>query len=304
MNTPVRHHWWPQLQSGYWTGGDGCINCIDKAGTVFKTQPVNIGVKTHLYSKTNVDGTKDAAIEAWLATNVDAPFDGAFQEIFDFSRIRRHKYKGDERLRNDLKAIGYEINNFIEDLKIDFECKIILSNYIAGLLVRTPSYLKRLNDFHSDQVSEAHNYALDSMIYLYDVYRERINQSYMKIMRRTGENEFIYGDQAVTAKEPWGRSYLPFTIHAPITPDFAVAVIPYEGLNPEGVIGISRLKNRGVSRFNRIVLGDSERFVFSRQDPPLDFIKKNFGRPAPAPFKHRKVNGKIEVGYDRHRDRH
>lgn len=304
MNTPVRHHWWPQLQSGYWTGVDGCINCIDKTGKVFKTQPVNIGVKTHLYSKTYLDGTKDTAIETWLAKQVDAPFDGAFEEIFDFSRIRQHRYKGDERLRNELKEIGYEMNDFIEEISIKFEYKKILSNYIASLLVRTPSYLKRLNNFHSDLAGDTYNYALDNMIYMYDVYREKISQSYIKVMRRTGDNEFIYGDQAVTAQEPWGRSYLPFTIHAPITPDFAVAVMPYEGLNPEEIIGINRLRNRGVSRFNRLVLGDSERFVFSRQNPPLNFIKKNFGRPAPAPFKHRKINGKIETGYDRSKDRY
>ena len=155
------------MQSGYWVDEGGHINCIDRKGHVFKARPANIGVEKHLYSKFNLDGTRDTQIETWLANHVDSPFDSAFKEIFDFSKIQRHRYKGDNGLHIVLKDIGYEMGDYIEELSITPERKKVLSNYIAGLLVRSPAYLQKLTDFHTIQASTAYNYALDNICLLY-----------------------------------------------------------------------------------------------------------------------------------------
>jgi hypothetical protein len=44
-------------------------------------------------------------------------------------------------------------------------------------------------------------------------------------------------------------------------------------------------------------------FVFSRQKPPLQFIKEHFGKPAPKSIGIRMRNGEVETRFDRSRDR-
>ena len=56
--------------------------------------------------------------------------------------------------------------------------------------------------------------------------------------------------------------------------------------------------NQGVARQNRIILGDANRFVFSRQAPPVKFVQKNFGVAAPANIGYRFVHGELETVYD------
>jgi hypothetical protein len=56
--------------------------------------------------------------------------------------------------------------------------------------------------------------------------------------------------------------------------------------------------NVGVARYNRIVLGGARRFVFTRKDPPLDFITKNFGVPAPKNIGYRVTDGRLETHFD------
>ena len=71
MADPKRHHWWPQLQSGYWCAADGCITVVGKDGVEFRTQPINVGLEKHLYSQVGADDQLNAEIERWLATEVD-----------------------------------------------------------------------------------------------------------------------------------------------------------------------------------------------------------------------------------------
>jgi hypothetical protein len=54
---------------------------------------------------------------------------------------------------------------------------------------------------------------------------------------------------------------------------------------------------------NRIALQNAHQFVFSRQVPPVQFIKENFGRPAPKSIGIRMRNGEVETTFDQSRDR-
>jgi hypothetical protein len=61
------------------------------------------------------------------------------------------------------------------------------------------------------------------------------------------------------------------------------------------------LTKQGVARVNRIILGGAERFVFSRQNPPVTFITKHFGKPAPKNIGYRIVAGRLETFYEPNR---
>lgn len=99
-----------------------------------------------------------------------------------------------------------------------------------------------------------------------------------------------------TVKRP-----MPFDLYVPLTPKLALNVLPLPGAYTGG-LWVSRVNSRGVSRYNRTMLADAKRFVFSKSPPPISFIRKYFGIPAPTPFGSRWIDGKLETIYDRSRD--
>ena len=90
-------------------------------------------------------------------------------------------------------------------------------------------------------------------------------------------------------------------MHAPITPDLALAVLPLPSVEDLDRAAVMECTNQGVARLNRIVLGVAQRFVFSRQAPPSKFIAENFGKPAPKNIGYRVINGRLETKYDPNR---
>jgi hypothetical protein len=129
------------------------------------------------------------------------------------------------------------------------------------------------------------NRALDNMIQLYDVYAKRISTAVFMISRRVGDAEYLHADGGLMVEEPWRHDHdIPFDIHAPLTPDIAIEVLPMPltvvGSNLTSAIVMESTK-QGVARQNRIILAGAKRFVFSRQSPPVEFIVKHFGKPAP-----------------------
>ncbi len=69
-------------------------------------------------------------------------------------------------------------------------------------------------------------------------------------------------------EEPWRTEYgIPFDIHAPLTPDIALQVLPIPSSYDLDTAAILESNNQGTARLNRIILGGAERFVFSRQAP-------------------------------------
>lgn len=303
---PKRHHWWPQLQSGRWCDHDGKIHVVANRGGVFRTTPINIGVEGHLYTRHSPSGP-DQEIERWFSESIEGPFDRAFDQIFDFSRIQRSPHRGNRESGATAKALGFIINDYSEALPISSEQRRLIAHYAASLLVRNPHYLAKVREYHASQAPiSAHDLktaALDNMIHLFQIYADVIVDAAFCLVRRTGSSEFIFSDTGIVADEPWSPSSIPFDIHLPLTPDFSLEIFPLPGVGRPDWIMVGYARNQGVARLNRIVVGHAKRFVFTRSSPPLAFIQKNFGVPAPQAHAHRIVNGQLEVMYDRAKDR-
>lgn len=145
---PKRHHWWPQLQSGYWTDENNLIYVTREDGTYFRAQPKDLGVEGHLYSIHLADGKKNVEIEKWLATEIDSPFVGLIPHLQEKSKRQSFPLKGDLSRLESLRKLGYKARGYIDFIGISLEQRRIISNYLAALLIRSPQYLKKLVAFH------------------------------------------------------------------------------------------------------------------------------------------------------------
>jgi hypothetical protein len=177
-----------------------------------------------------------------------------------------------------------------------------VARYLAALLVRHPTYLAKLVKFHEGEATsktDARNRALDNMLQLYELYSDKIRASVLMISRRVGSAEYLYADGGLMVDEPWRSLHgIPFDIHAPLTPEIALEVLPIPLSSDLAIVNIMEVNNQGVARQNRIALGGAKRFVFSRKTPPSTFITKYFGLPAPRNIGYRIVNGRLETTYD------
>jgi hypothetical protein len=299
---PKRHHWWPEAQSKYWAQGDGLICVTTHDGRVFRTTPGNIGVESGLYTRFEDDEVKDDSIESWFANTIDNTIASILDHILDPSNIRRQPYKGDPKKAETLKKLGYVVNPYIEEVRTPVRIRAEIAIYAAALLVRNPIYLKKLVTFHELEKLRRiapHNAALDNMLWLHGLYADKISTSMYIFARRISSSEFLHSDGGLHVEEPWrSEKSIPFDIHIPLTPDLALTVLPLPGNTDLDYASMVSCNNQLVARMNRISLATARRFVFSRQSPPLEFIRKNFGRPAPLEIGFRFINGKLETTYD------
>lgn len=91
---------------------------------------------------------------------------------------------------------------------------------------------------------------------------------------------------------------IPFDIHYPMTPDYALQVLPAMTQEFPDSIPIFKASNTGISMHNRISLQYAKRQVFGRGNLPKKFIEKNWGKPAPQHIGFRHVDGKLEAKVD------
>jgi hypothetical protein len=299
---PKRHHWWPIAQSRHWTDAAGLVFVTRADGTTFKASPLNIGVEAELYTRFDED-TKNTQIEDWFAETIDGPATLMIQHLLDPRNVRRTQFTPNPTKAEVAKKLGYRVNSYVVKLKLPMEIRAAIARYVAALLVRHPSYIKKLIVFHGSAKLQARDRALDNMLELYKAYAERIIAAAFIVSRRVGHAEYLYADGGLVVTEPWRTAFeIPFDIHAPITPDFALEILPV----PTGVdlstAMIAESTTQGVARQNRIILGGAQRFVFSRQSPPVRFIQKHFGKPAPESIGYRMVGGRLEAFYDPSRD--
>jgi len=291
-------------QSRYWTNTDGLVTITRADGTTFRANPLNIGVESELYTRFLEDDTKDTGIEDWFAEAIDGPATKMIDHLLDPGNVSRQPFRGDPLKAKTVKAVGFRVNAYFDKVTIPPDIRRAISQYIAALLVRHPRYLSRLIEFHREDGSStqsARNRALDNMLHLFAVYAERISRSVLLVTRRVGSSEYLYSDGGLMVEEPWRReSGIPFDIHAPVTPDIALQVlpVPLHFSDDLTTAAISESTNQGVARQNRIVLGGASRFVFSRQTIPPSFISQNFGKPAPKNIGYRVVNGRFEAWFD------
>lgn len=314
MTEPKRHHWWPEVQSSQWAARDGNLTVVRPDGTTFKAPPSKVGVEGELYTRLDPSGAKDRDIERWFSREIETPFARALNSILPVEGIKRIPYpgRGDPAQRKEMQELGFLITDYEERLPLARADYIAVANYLAAAVVRSPAYLAKLTDWHKTNNLEAgplpvdpathRAFALENMLYLYDVYRDPIASGRIALMIADCDREFLFSDGGIVAQEPWSKRPIPFDLYAPLTPKLALNVIPLPQAHIDG-LWILRLNSQGVARFNRIMVGMANRFVFAKSQPPLQFIAKNFGVPAPAPFASRWVDGKLETKYDRSRDR-
>lgn len=298
MNNPKRHHWWPQLNSGHWCNSDGKIHVLNRDGTSFWGRPGGLGVVGHLYSREMANGAKDTSIETWFANEVDGPFVTLLEKLTSITHVRQTSFRCDPVKASLLTQMGYRVQKYIEYYDIARSERENIAKYIAALLVRSPRYLSKLEIFHKSSLSPK-NSALDNMRHLHTVYFEAIMAADLLILRRDAENEFLFSDGGIVAKEPWSnKGGIPFDVHFPMTPDTSLQVIPSLKQNFPDAVPIFRAANRGISAQNRITLQYAENQVFGRNSIPIDFVMKNWGRPAPQHIMFRDIDGKLETKVD------
>lgn len=297
MSDPKRHHWWPILQSKHWTGADGLIYATRKDGSSHRANPQNIGLEGDLYTRYELSGAaKDLTIERWFSQEIEGPFRETLDFFASIPGLRRERlYLNQEGLekRELSKSLGFVVGDYRESIELPPNHRLSLAKYLAALLVRNPRYIRRLQGFHEkeskawleekfediDLEKGIKSLALDNMLKIFDTYGRTILAADFMFLKRESTNEFLFADSGIIADEPWGRGGIPFTVHAPLTPDLAVEILP----SPEPFFKdrafFSEVTNVGVKRFNQISIGQAERFVFSKSAPPSDFIRANFGKP-------------------------
>lgn len=312
MSHPKRHHWWPQLQSGHWTDEAGCITAVNADGSTFRASPEKLGVQSELYTRFELTGQKDLTIERWFSAEIEDPFVQALNRIATLDDIMIG-WSGarDPAKEREIKELGFKVPRYTEHIKIDPQHRAAIDAYLAALLVRNPRYLEKLIAFHDHEGTPLSSdlprdqaiktIALDNMLTVFEIYRDRIADSHIALLIAEGDHEFLFGDGGITAEEPWKKGPIPFTIHAPLTPTLSLNVLPAPFDEVPGLM-VMRVNNRGADRMNRLILADCERFVFCRGAPPLKFIQRYFGRPAPKAFGFRIKDGQFETKYDRTRD--
>jgi len=262
-------------------------------------------VKSELYTRFGEDGGKDTTVEEWFAEAIDSPASKMIEHLLDPPNTYRLPFRGDPQKVQTAKILGFRVNTYVDRVRIPSEIRQAIASYIAALLVRHPKYLAKLKAFHQDDNYHSHEIkglALDNMLNLYQVYTNQIAKAVFLISRRKGSSEYIYADGGIMVEEPWRTEFgIPFDIHAPLTPNIALQVLPIPSSNDLDTAAIMESNNQGTARLNRIILGGAERFVFSRQAPPLKFIVKNFGKLAPKNIGYSLNNGQLETCFDRRR---
>lgn len=287
---PKRHHWWPQLQSGHWTGSDGLLHVVRPDGTYFKTSPLNIAVEGELYTRFGPHGEKDIEIEEWFSREIEGPFAEVFPRLLLPDRIRRRPipFKNREEERA-LGQLGFVVPAFVETFEMSPDERAVVNSYLAALIVRSPRYLDRVAAFHRAQGANLpgslsreqaiKTIALENMLYLFEIYRDKIADAPLGLLFAEGDREFMFSDAGLSVSEPWRAGPIPFDVHAPLTPNASLEIIPLASASSECLI--MRCRPRGVARFNRLALASAQRFVFCRGAPPSQFIQNNFGKPVP-----------------------
>lgn len=89
-----------------------------------------------------------------------------------------------------------------------------------------------------------------------------------------------------------------FDVHVPLTPRISIELLPIEGERRAADFFISEASNTATSRHNRISLSYARDAVFTRSEPPVEFIKRYFGVPAPKNIGFRFVNGRLDTKFD------
>jgi len=296
------------LHSGYWCASDGCITVIKKNGTIFRTTPTNIGVEGHLYTLFQNTDLETRNLEKWFSEEIDGPFVQTLRFLSCRNNIKSFRFRfADLNKVKAARQVGYSDSSIREHLVLDEDTRLSIAKYVSALLVRNPEYLEKMyryikNESDISGGSFLKYLSLENMQYLYNIYLDKIqNADYMLIIRDC-KNEFIFSDGGVVAQEPWKDRLMPFDVHVPLTPDLSLTILPVAKPVYRNKLMIVKARAKIIKSLNKIVLGSAKKFVYTKSKPPVSFIMKHFGKPAPKVFGYREIDGKNEAKYFSERD--
>ncbi|WP_352639872.1 DUF4238 domain-containing protein [Mesorhizobium sp. M0220] len=291
-STPKRHHWWPTCHSELWVDGEGCITMTNAAGEIRRTQPVNTAVIGHYNSIWRADGTRDSTLETFFANEVEGP---AGPVLGRLATQKRRDYQLEQKYdKSFLRAEGKNIkrDGFVPDERA-FSAVLspgdrwTLSRYIASLMVRIPSYKDALNSNHMVQniaavlglKSDEARFETDALHvgiireHLED-YAGRIHKCALILIDAPDEEEFVIGDTPVI---PAALGFGEAEAVCPISPRRALLVINGFRAPFSDRIAVFRCLRRTVRGFNRAMVQNAEREIFSRSPVSALFVTKNLG---------------------------
>ena len=285
QHQPKRHHWWPQAQSRFWVDSSDTVCVTHRDGKTFRANPTNIGVESELYTRFGEDGSKDTSIEDWFSQVIDDPARTMIEHFLDQSNVRRVPFQGRKAEAEFAKSLGYLIHPYLDLYSVPASLREAVAAYAAALVVRHPTYIQKLsalNKIASDSHIDAKNRTLDNMLRMFDVFRAAMLNSQLVLDRRVGDYEYLFADGGVLVSERWtGESGIPFTVHAPLTPDLSLSVFPLSFATGIPGVPMAEATNKAVARANRVALGAAKRFVFSKNPVNSKFVVEHFGKPPP-----------------------
>jgi hypothetical protein len=289
---PKRHHWWPVCHSTLWVDNEGCITTITATGEVRRTQPVNTAVIGHYNSVRRPDGSRDPALEAFFANEIESPVGAILARLatetrrdlqlearFDKALLRRER-KGirDDGFVPDQRAFSAAFS--AADLRA-------LARYIASLIVRVPSYKDELNSnrmlenvaailgVDADEARfETDSLHVEIIRRHLDDYADRLMTCAFVLIDAPDGDEFIIGDTPVI---PAALGFGEAEAMCPLSATRALLIIA--GWRPpySDRIAILQSQRKSVRAFNKTMLQNAEREVFCRTAVAVAWITKHLG---------------------------
>ena len=87
MNTPIRHHFIPQLILRNFVDEDGYLYCYSRqGGRIFKSAPGNVFFEKHLYAQYDEQGRENASVETEISESIDGPVAPVLNKIVKSAR--------------------------------------------------------------------------------------------------------------------------------------------------------------------------------------------------------------------------
>jgi hypothetical protein len=286
-----RHHWWPQCHSGLWIDAEGCITVTNAAAEVRRTRPVNTAVIGHFNSLKKPDGTFDTSLETYFADEVDGPAAPVLARLATEKRLDPEVESHFDRafLRASWKGIkedGFVPSERAYTARIGGDEKLALARYVASLMTRVPSYKNELNSNRMrSNVAAILGLEPDGARFETDaLHLEIVRRHLADYAARLAKCEFILIDSENEELVIGDTPVIPATLGfgesealMPLSPTRAILFIRGHKAPVPGRALIFASQRRSVRAYNRTMLQNAEREVFSRAPINPGFVRRHLG---------------------------
>jgi hypothetical protein len=291
MNSPKRHHWWPECHSKLWVAENGLITMIDIDGVARPVTPENAGVIKHHNTVRLSDGTIDTSLENYFADEIENPVARVLLRLAN-ERLRSFawdKYIDKEfasREGRGIRADGFLPTKLGYCVSLPAADRIAVARYFASLLVRVPSYKDELkSSLRIEGFRKILNLPEDQATFEADLLHVEIVRRHLSdyakrllecawLIIESPNQEILFSDTPIVPSAlGWGDA----EALCPISPNRCIMFI--RGYKPpmEDSLMIVQSTPRSIRALNQTLLQNSQRFVFCRSSFPLGFILKHFG---------------------------